>query len=131
MESKLDERALNANKNVQLRQYWKDRFHGFEFNTYFQDSRAPVTGNTGGTALFNLTLPAALSGRLAEVAVTHKASHILLMAALGILAQKYSSITDVCIFTPTYNKDQVMTGDADRFLRSGSPELRQALLVCK
>lgn len=107
MESKLDQKALYANKNIKLRHYWKSRFYGFDFNTYFQDKPIALINSTEEQhAVYNKAIPAPIAARLSTVAATPKAQHVILMAALGVLAQKCSSLNDVCIFTSSYNKGE-------------------------
>ena len=101
MESKLDLKALNANKNVRMRNYWMTRLKGFEFNNYFQDSI--ITDIVEEQAVVITTVPAVISEKLDLIANSLPAKRVILLATLGVLTQKCSSIDDICAFIPVDN----------------------------
>jgi iturin family lipopeptide synthetase C len=110
-ESTLDLQALAANKNVKAREYWQNRLGGFAFNTYFESYAAAPLVPRNHTR-YTVTAPAETAEGLNAIARTDKAKHIVLLAALGILAQKCSSIPDVCIFSPLYASPEDTGGTA-------------------
>lgn len=75
-----------------------------EFGSYFNNNAVAPFGNE--YAVHSLESPEQLAESLKDIAPSDKAKHIVLLAALGILAQKYSSATDVAIFTPVYADQQ-------------------------
>lgn len=99
-QSTLDLKALKANKNVAARTYWRNRLADLEFSSYFNNNAVAPEGNE--YAVHSLQAPEHIVGSLEGIAPSDKAKHIVLLAALGILVQKYSSATDVAIFTPVY-----------------------------
>lgn len=102
-ESTLDLKALKANKNIKARNYWKQRLADFEWNSYFDNN---IVFNTSGNKYEVYTLQAdqRIASVLTGIAGSDKARHIVLLGTLGILAQKYSSDRDVCIFSPLYSE---------------------------
>lgn len=125
-QSTLDLKALKANKNVAARTYWRDRLADLEFGSYFNNSAVAPEGNE--YAAHSLHSPAHIAESLEGIAPSDKAKHVVLLAALGILVQKYSSATDVAIFTPVY-ADQHEDSDGhfipvrmDKFKGSGFRE---------
>jgi tyrocidine synthetase-3 len=107
MESKLDLKALNANKNVRMRNYWINRLKGFEFNNYFQDNIR--TGVIEEYTVVTTTIPAIVSEKLDQIANSLSAKRVILLAALGVLAKKCSSVNDVCAFVPVSNAGRLTT----------------------
>jgi amino acid adenylation domain-containing protein len=103
MQTNLNVRVLNANADLRLRPYWRERLRGLEFNSYFRHKQS--SGTTPGSALFEFPLPAQVTARLAQVAANDMAVHLVLLATLGILIRKYSSLDDVCVFTPAYGRE--------------------------
>lgn len=98
--SKLNTRALNANKNIISRKYWEAYLKGFEYETYFQGAIGQYKEEK--TDVMSFPVPNKLFDELDALANSDKAKHIILITALGILAQKYSSKTDIGIMTPVY-----------------------------
>lgn len=104
-QSTLDLKALKANKNVAARTYWRNRLADLEFGSYFNNNSAAP--GAGEFAVYSLEAPVQ---NLEEIAPSDKAKHIVLLAALGILAQKYASVTDLAIFTPVYADQEQSDG---------------------
>jgi amino acid adenylation domain-containing protein len=107
-QSTLDLKALKANKNVAARTYWRNRLADFEFGSYFNNNTVSPDGNE--YAVYSLKSPENIAEILEGIAPSDKAKHIVLLAALVILVQKYSSVTDVAIFTPVYADQQDSDG---------------------
>ncbi|WP_344779226.1 amino acid adenylation domain-containing protein, partial [Aquimarina mytili] len=101
--SNLDLEAIKANKNIMVRTYWKNRLEGMEWNDFF-DHKVPSDDINEGTRKTYKTCNTdkKLFQNLNRIASTSKAKHMLLLAGLEVLAYKYSSHNDICIFTPTY-----------------------------
>jgi len=110
MESKLDLKALNANKNIRMRNYWINRLKDFEFNNYFQDG-VLTDDITGERAVIATNIPAAILSKLDQIANSLASKRIILLAALGVLTQKCSSINDVNVFVPVDNNDSLTYGN--------------------
>jgi amino acid adenylation domain-containing protein len=102
--STLDLKALDANKNIVSRNYWKDRLAEFEPNIYFpwfQTISEPMDRKLTERAF---SAPSTLYKSLHSIASSDKAKHVFLMAITAIFAEKYSSVSDVAILTPVYTK---------------------------
>src|SRR5580692_5169486 len=101
--SKLDLDAMAANKNVVAREYWKKRLEGFELKSYFADRSRGGSRRSPDEkpAIVCADAPDALCRSLDAIAPSDKAKHLVLLSTLGILAQKYSSDEDLCLFTPS------------------------------
>lgn len=102
IDSNLDLTAIQANKNTRSRAYWRSRLEGFEPFRYFSDPGfSPGEWESGDLRRrFRTPAPPGLGEAIKELAGTDRARHVVLLAALGIFAQKYSGLDDVCIFTP-------------------------------
>jgi len=100
----LDLIALEANRNIPARNYWRDRLAGLEWERYFD--RIPGTGVAGDDnySVYTAKGPAPVLEQLNALAATDKARHIVLMTALGVLTRQCSSTADICIFTPLYGQ---------------------------
>jgi amino acid adenylation domain-containing protein len=100
--SKLDLGILAANRNIAARSYWKTRLEGTEFSNYFGESMA--AGRPAAPAGFRETVSvigsSLLLRELNNIAPSDRAKHIVLLAALAVMVQKYSSEEDICLFTP-------------------------------
>jgi acyl carrier protein len=102
-ESILDLRALKANKNFAAKNYWKSRLGGIECKAYFAEDIAATDASVDKTyEEHTVTAPARVPDDLNRIAGSDKARHVVLLGALGIFAQKYASMEDVCFFTPMY-----------------------------
>ena len=104
--SSLDHDALEANRNIPARNYWKKRLAGFEFNACFETTDNPLALNSGKNGgEYTITAGEPVYKCLKQVAGSDKSEYIVLLSALGILIQKYASITDLLIFTPVFLHD--------------------------
>jgi tyrocidine synthetase-3 len=103
---------LKINGSIKARNYWSNRLLNFELNDYFNDSvkRKPAITH-GEHESHDILASVSLAASLNEIAPSDKAKHMILLATLGILAKKCSSVDDVAIFTPLY-KDKVVS-DSD------------------
>jgi amino acid adenylation domain-containing protein len=102
--STLDLKALDANKNIVSRNYWKNRLEEFEPNIYFPWFQAISEPMDKKLAERTFSAPSALYKSLHAIASSDKAKHIFLLAVTTIFAEKYASISDVVILTPVYTK---------------------------
>ena len=100
-ESNLDFNVLSANRNIAAKNYWNERLNDFGFATYFEGAGINTIG-TRQTALYECDMPAAIGKSLKGIAGSDKASHIILLTAMAILARNCSSVEDVVIFSPLY-----------------------------
>ncbi|MBT1695437.1 LLM class flavin-dependent oxidoreductase [Fulvivirgaceae bacterium PWU4] len=100
--SKLDLETIRANRNVGARNYWQNRLEGYTPGVYFDDSTQASRMAKKHYATDTAIAAAQLSGMLARIATSDEAKHIVLLSALGVLAQKCSAATDIGVFTPLY-----------------------------
>lgn len=99
--SKLNFEALDANKKISARNYWKNRLGGCEWHTYFNHPSAGAL-TEGDYTSFTVNAPAAVYESLQGISGSPKADHVILLAALSVLLQKYTAVSDIIIFTPCY-----------------------------
>ncbi|MEZ2446467.1 condensation domain-containing protein, partial [Chitinophaga sp. RCC_12] len=103
----LNIKALESNKNISARNYWKQRLKNFRAENYFDgatDDQQLPSGNTYG--VYTVEIPRHVSGNLNGIASSDKAKHIVLLSALSVLIQKYSSTSKVLLFTHTYSEEE-------------------------
>ncbi len=104
--SNLDLEAIKANKNIMVRTYWKNRLAGMEWNDFFDHKVPSELSNDDTRRTYKVcTNDEKLVQNLNRIASTSKAKHMLLLAGVEVLAYKYSSQTDICVFTPTYSEN--------------------------
>ena len=122
--SKLDFTALNANKNGIARNYWKDRMNGLEWQSWLE-ARQDSSDAAGAEeyTIYTTQADARVAAGLRHIASSPKARHILLLSALGILLEKYSSLSDVVVFTPLYT-DSLSAGMGGSRVGSGVVPVR-------
>jgi fengycin family lipopeptide synthetase D len=99
--TKINLTELEANQNIAARNYWKNRLTGFEPTVYFDFADAWDAPGQGRRE-FNFELPQPVVKWLQEVAASDHAKHVLLMASMAILINKYSGVSDTVVFTPPY-----------------------------
>ncbi|MEW7293174.1 amino acid adenylation domain-containing protein, partial [Aquimarina sp. 2304DJ70-9] len=105
--SNLDLEAIKANKNIMVRTYWKNRLEGMEWNDFFDHKMPSDITEEGIRGTYTLrNSDEKLFQNLHRIASTSKAKHMLLLAGLEVLAYKYSSQNDICVFTPTYAENK-------------------------
>ncbi len=99
----LDKQALEVNNNVKARDHWNNRLKDFAFGEYFNDYR-PGQALPGEPAYAACRREGSgpLDEALTALAGSPKAKHLVLLAALAVLAQKYAAVRDVVIFSPAY-----------------------------
>ncbi|MEV4886445.1 amino acid adenylation domain-containing protein [Chitinophaga ginsengisegetis] len=105
--SMLNIKALESNKNISARNYWKQRLKNFRAENCFDgatDDQQLPSGNTYG--VYTVEIPRHVSGNLNGIASSDKAKHIVLLSALSVLIQKYSSTGKVLLFTHTYSEEE-------------------------
>nr|WP_295869897.1 non-ribosomal peptide synthetase [uncultured Chitinophaga sp.] len=103
--SMLNIKALESNRNISARNYWKQRLKNFRAENYFDgamDDQQLPSGNTYG--VYILEIPRHVSTGLNGIAPSGKAKHIVLLSVLSVLIQKYSSANKVLLFTHTYSE---------------------------
>ena len=101
--STLDLNALKTNKNIAARSYWKRRLLDFSCSPYFRYDRAGERSSTETKYReCSFTSSEEISRVLKGIAGSERARHVVLLSTLMIVAQKYSSEEDVCIFSPAY-----------------------------
>ena len=98
----LDQHALDANKNIIARDYWKTRLSDFEFNAYDNFNSGAMAGRGYQPEVYTIAATPGLQTVINEIAGSDKAKHIVLIAAGAVLISKYTSATDICIYTPLY-----------------------------
>ncbi|HEV9036670.1 MAG TPA: amino acid adenylation domain-containing protein, partial [Puia sp.] len=101
--SLLDLKALEANRNIVARNYWRDRLKGMEPASYFAHGQPPKASPASRHyGVCRVVASDEVYQTLCAVAPTDKARHMVLLAGLVILAAKYASAEKVCVFTPGY-----------------------------
>ena len=109
IQTAMDRRALNVNRNITSRIYWRNRLEHFAFSTYF-GVPGEISGKAAGNEKYEQysgQAAAHIQAGFNQVAASDKARHLLLLAALTVFARKYSAIEDVAIFTPAYTGEPV------------------------
>jgi amino acid adenylation domain-containing protein len=104
VDSKLDFNEVNVNKNIVARSYWKDRIGDFEFIPYFNALETKSFRVTGCRSC-KVEMSLDVLRQLGKIAPSSRAKHIVLLASLGILVNKYAGVTDLIIFTSGYQED--------------------------
>ncbi len=100
----LNLKALKANKNVDARNYWRNRLAGFEFNRYFDNSISELFIDER-FAEYTLNASEQTNKSLIGIAESDKAKHIVLLSTLGILVYRLSRFFDIGIFSPLYTAE--------------------------
>jgi amino acid adenylation domain-containing protein len=108
----LDLKALKANRNIEARNYWKDRLGGLEFSAYFSGNDPATATQEAAYAQCRVSAGEEVYSALKAIAGTDKARHMILLAALGIYIQKYTALRDVCVFIPWPSADGQPAGAA-------------------
>ncbi|MBL6448216.1 amino acid adenylation domain-containing protein [Fulvivirga sp. 29W222] len=103
VKSMLDKKALEANNNLRAKSHWKNRFEGFQLQTYFKGYQSAHIHHDNERTEFTLIAEKSLADLLHKVSASDKGKHLILLSALSVFVQKCSSISDVCIFTSLYN----------------------------
>ncbi|ASZ13674.1 amino acid adenylation domain-containing protein [Chitinophaga pendula] len=109
----LDLTSLKNNQKVLEREYWEKTLKGIRFENPLKDYT--ITTDMAYQAVMDsycIVFPAELQQSLSKIASNTKAAHILLLTALGIHIQKYTSTQSVCVFTPVY-KDASQHGQVE------------------
>jgi iturin family lipopeptide synthetase A len=96
----LDIKAMQVNRNISGRNYWKERLSDLEFRTYFTPLN-PGSPTDAGSAYQDYTATAseALCSKINTIGKSDRAKQMVLLSALGVFLYKYASCSDVCIFT--------------------------------
>lgn len=100
--STLDFKALEANRNVVARNYWKSRLDGFEFKSYFGNGEIDDKLNSDKRTISFDASDKVLQS-LNNIAASDKAKHIVLLSVMSVFIKKYAAMEDVNILTPVYS----------------------------
>ncbi|MCW3466083.1 non-ribosomal peptide synthetase [Chitinophaga nivalis] len=128
----LDHNAIEANRNIAARNYWRNRLQHLEFGDYFNYApRAVNTSEKPRVVTYTVTGTDALNNALGRIALSLKARHVFLLSALGVIAGKYAGVEEVCLFTPLYSSG-LKTGQAGimlpvRISLAGEPAFKTLL----
>lgn len=101
--SNINESQLQDNGNLIGRNYWRKRLENIEPGDYFSTQAGMVAADGNAYAHCVHQSPAATAAALIGMAPTAKARHIVLLAAMAAFIQKYASVDDVLVFTPSYS----------------------------
>ncbi|MBL7702877.1 MAG: hypothetical protein JNM14_11545, partial [Ferruginibacter sp.] len=104
-ESKLDFVSLNANKKFAERKYWGEKTITIENINPLQDYDCSNLKRANDE--YHVDVPREIYAALEKIAANYKAKHIILLAGLSILIQRYGSVSGACIFTPAYQDIQI------------------------
>ena len=98
-----DVRDYDVNAIIQAKNYWQKRMIDLDLSVYFNINSIRVRETSNNQECkFIYEAPIEIYNKLNQIAPTAESKHILLLCALGALTQKYSTIRDICIFTPAY-----------------------------
>lgn len=111
--TKLDLNLLEANKNAVAREYWDNRLAGFECSDYLGNYSLDILKlqECSRYIVYNTQAPQQTWEDLKKFAVSGKAQHIVLLAALSLFIQRCSAVPDVIIFNPVYRQEASGTED--------------------
>ena len=99
---------MAANSNLVAKKYWNSRLSELELVPYFDNHGKPPTRvEEKNNSEFIQKAPAEVTELLKALTNSYKGQHLVLLSALGILAQKYSSIDDIVIFSPVYDNNRL------------------------
>lgn len=102
-ESNLDLDKLATNQKIKLKRYWTDRLKDFQLNTYFEGDTGPdsaVDFSLSGTDELEISFPESLAGKIEKMSSSILGKQMIALCSLSILANKYSSVADIGIFSP-------------------------------
>ena len=103
-ELKLNLAELEINENMAARNYWRKRLKDLQLQHYFPEGKG-YAGHSQQYASNTFTIAGTLVKELNAMAPSDVSKHILLLACLSILLQRYSSSPDIVVFTPAYADD--------------------------
>ncbi len=95
--SLLDIDSISANRNVKARKYWENRLKNVSIDTYFNTGNRYEKAAT--YAELEIKFSESLYNKLNHLTKAKQAQHLVLLGALGVLANKYSFSEDILIFT--------------------------------
>lgn len=99
-ETTLDLKAMESNRNIAGRTYWKERLSQLEFRDYFNPRNLGVAdGESAGYADYTAMASGELCSKLDRIGGSDRATQMVLLSALGIFIYKQGGCADVCIFT--------------------------------
>jgi len=99
--SNIDFAALDANKNRNAKDYWKDRLQKLQFAGYFDSIKQHVAKDLRKSYL--LVAPSNLDEMITTMAPSGNSRHILLLSGLVAFIRKCSSAEDITILTPNFS----------------------------
>ena len=101
--SMLNIQALQANRNISARRYWKDRLKNFVVTSYFNNCGLSELLPMKSYGEYALQTSNGVSSLIDTKVSSDKGKHLILLSTLGVLAHKYSQQYEILIFTPLYN----------------------------
>ncbi|AOM78756.1 non-ribosomal peptide synthetase [Pedobacter steynii] len=123
--SKLNIKAIEANRNIGARYYWEARLDGFESESYFSNPDPISKLNHSGQHECLLSVPLNVLAELDKVAPSAKSKHVVFLSILTVLGYKFSGKDDVCILTPFYKAEIAeMTNEVIPFRSSDFSQLK-------
>ncbi|UXE67978.1 MAG: amino acid adenylation domain-containing protein [Chryseotalea sp. WA131a] len=101
----LDFAAIEANKSLALRDYWRKRLQGCKPEPYFYGFYSNTgVKRKGDVATYSRTVSREVLATLNRLAPKAESRHVVLVATLGILLQRLSGLPEVIIFSPAYQR---------------------------
>lgn len=92
----------SAEKNTFALHYWKQKLQGINFQAYLRPESEWDFAGASSVKSFTTIVDSAIRTQLEQVAPTRPAQHMILMASLALLVQRYHSVNEVLLLTPAY-----------------------------
>ena len=96
----LNNKVLQANKNLRGRNYWRIRMGDTQLSSWFGNGVAGEENPAFTYETLLVAAPAKTSETLDVLTKSAQAKYIVLLAAMGIFSRKAAYLESTCIFTP-------------------------------
>uniref|UniRef100_UPI0030EB4E5B condensation domain-containing protein n=1 Tax=Ascidiimonas meishanensis TaxID=3128903 RepID=UPI0030EB4E5B len=104
-ESLLDHSSVQANKNIKARKYWENRLKELKLQRYFDVSSKAVPVSSI-IEEYTISFDTEITEKLSKFGTSEQAKHLILLGAVGVLANKYSQLNDLILFTTNYQQEK-------------------------
>jgi fengycin family lipopeptide synthetase D len=133
VQSSLDRKALDANRAIAARNYWKQRMQGFSPAVYL-DMHPPESvagGKKYEYAGYNLEIPQHTAETLNNMASSPRSLQVLMLSALGIFLQKLSEEPDILLVTDWHSENGMQQLIPVRLAIDPAQNFRQLITLVK
>lgn len=93
-----------ADKNVFALKHWQQKLEGVDFPRYLRPESEWDFAGASKIHSYRAKVDLATMEKLAQVATSLPAQHLVLTATLALLVQRYHAVEDVLLFTPCYHQ---------------------------